>query len=135
QKASGGNLNFHVLNQLPVPSPETFTRCCPWSSGETLEDWFVQRVLALTWTSCDLNGFARQCGRRGGPFTWDEPRRRQLRGEIDAACFRLYGLARSEVEYVLSTFQIAESLETRQQGRPVSRETVLSCYDRMESGV
>src|SRR5205823_4135492 len=65
QKASGGNLNFHVLNQLPVPPPETFARCCPWSPGETLADWFVQRVLALTWTSCDLNVIARQSGRRG----------------------------------------------------------------------
>ncbi|MBI1918502.1 MAG: N-6 DNA methylase [Planctomycetes bacterium] len=135
QKASGGNLNFHVLNQLPVPPPETFDRGCPWSPVETLEDWFVQRVLALTWTSHDLNGFARQCGHRGRPFAWDETRRRQLRGEIDAACFRLYGLARSEVEYILNTFQIAERLETREHGRPVSREAILSCYDRLESCV
>src|SRR5262249_2322633 len=51
QKASGGNLNFHVLNQLPVPSPEAFQERCPWSPGETLEDWFVHRALALPWTS------------------------------------------------------------------------------------
>jgi hypothetical protein len=135
QKASGGNLNFHVLKQLPVPPPETFERFCPWSPGETLADWFVQRVLALTWTSCDLNGFARQCGRKGRPFAWDETQRHHLRSEIDAACFRLYGLARKEVEYVLSTFQIAERLEIRQQGRPISREAVLSRYDDMESHV
>src|SRR5262249_34076412 len=114
QKASGGNLNFHVLNQLPVPPPETLQEGCPWSPGETLEDWFVRRALALTWTGRDLNGFGQECGRRRRPFAWNEARRRRLRGEIDAACFRLYGLVRNEVEHVLDTFQIVERLETRE---------------------
>jgi hypothetical protein len=131
QKASGGNLNFHVLNQLPVPSPEAFQDRCPWSPGETLEDWFVRRVLALTWTSRDLNGFGQEFGRRRRPFAWNEARRRQLRGEIDATCFRLYGLCRDEVEYVLDTFQIVERLETREYGRRVSREMILKCYDHL----
>src|SRR5262249_24107398 len=125
QKASGGNLNFHGLNQLPVPPPETFDHCCPWLPAESIADLFVRGVLALTWTSRDLNGFARQCGRGGRPFAWDEPRRRALRAEIDAACFHLYGLGRAEVEDILGTFQIAERLEIREHGRPVSRDAIL----------
>src|SRR5262249_42482540 len=87
QKARGGNLNFHVLTQPPVPPAERSQNRCPWSRKEMLEDWFVRRVLALTWTSLDLNCFGRECGRKGRPYAWDEVRRRHLRGEIDAACF------------------------------------------------
>ncbi len=54
------------------------------------------------------------CGFDGGSFKeeyggrlnkWDEAERAELMAELDAAYFRLYGLDRDEVEYVLSTFR------------------------------
>ncbi len=131
QKASGGNLNFHVLKQLPVPPPAAFDAACPWSPREALADWFAGRVRELVCTSSALGGFARACGHVGPPFAWDEPRRRLLRAELDAACFHLYGLGRADAEYVLSTFVIAERGEVREHGRRLSREAVLECYDRL----
>ena len=131
QKASGGNLNFHVLKQLPVPGPEVFEARCPWSAGETLAAWFVSRVLELTVVSWDLADFARECGHEGPPFAWDEERRRSLRCELDAACFHLYGLGREEVEYVLGTFTIAARREVRRDGHFLSREAVLALYCQM----
>lgn len=131
QKASGGNLNFHVFRQLPVPAPETFRTPCPWSQGETLADWFAGRVLELTYTSWELENFARACGCERPPFAWDEERRQQVRGEIDAACFLLYGLDRADTEHILGTFAIAERQEIRQHGRSLSRATVLACLDRL----
>jgi Eco57I restriction-modification methylase len=132
QKASGGNLNFHVLKQLPVPGPEQFQVPCPWSPAATLADWFVSRVLELTYTSTDLDEFARGCGHQGPPFPWNEDRRHRLRCELDAACFLLYGLNREETEYILGTFTIAERREVKEQGRPASREDILRCYDRLQ---
>jgi hypothetical protein len=133
QKASGGNLNFHVLRQLPVPAPEAFAAKCPWSPSpsETLADWVVARVLELTYTTLDLADLARACGHGGPPFAWDEERRRSLRCELDAACFHVYGLDRAEVEHVLRTFTIAERQEVRRHGRSLRREAILACYDRM----
>jgi hypothetical protein len=39
----------------------------------------------------------------GPPFVWDPARRFQLRCELDAAFFHLYGIARDDVEYVSGT--------------------------------
>jgi hypothetical protein len=131
QKASGSNLNFHVLRQLPVPAPGSLDRPCPWDAGRNLADWLVERVLELTFTSDDLSCFARECGHAGGPFVWDEGRRCGLRAEIDAACFRLYGLSRGEAEHVLDSFPVLERKERRRWGSYRSREAVLAAFDRL----
>jgi hypothetical protein len=131
QKASGGNLNFHVFRQLPVPPPEALHKApCPWSPGETLADWIGGRVLELTYTSWELGDFARECGCGRPPFAWDEERRRQLRSDIDAACFVLYDLGRPDIEHVLGTFPVARCQEIRQHGRWLSRELILERLDR-----
>ena len=36
---------------------------------------------------------------------WDEAERAELMAELDAAFFHLYGIARDDVEYILSTFK------------------------------
>ena len=51
--------------------------------------------------------FARDLGDDGPPFRWDVERRAQLRAELDACFFHLYGLDRDDTEYVLGTFPIA----------------------------
>jgi hypothetical protein len=35
---------------------------------------------------------------------WKEPERAELRAELDAAYFLLYGVQRDDAEYILSTF-------------------------------
>jgi hypothetical protein len=35
---------------------------------------------------------------------WKEPERAELRAELDAAYFHLYGITRDDAEYILSTF-------------------------------
>jgi hypothetical protein len=130
QKASGGNLNFHVLKQLPVPMPEDFRRRCPWSQGETLEDWFVRRVAELTCTSDELADFGRECG-LPRPSHPHEGRRTQLRAELDAACCRLYGLSRREADHIMKSFKILERRERTGHGRFLTRDGVLECFDRL----
>ena len=55
--------------------------------AESLRKLIVPRVLELTYTAWDLEGFARDCGYDGPPFRWDEERRFMLRCELDAAFF------------------------------------------------
>ncbi len=121
QKASGGNLNFHVLKQLPVPPPELF--------GETLSEWIIRRVLELTYTAHDLTDFARACGWDGAPFGFDEERRWELCCEIHAAMFHVYGLSRDEVEHVLGSFPVLERREHQRFGCFRSRDRILDLFE------
>src|SRR5436190_4906632 len=69
---------------------QTYSDAAEWSGGTILRDWLVPRVLELTYTAWDLEPFARECGRPGPPFRWDDGRRSVLRCELDAAFFHLY---------------------------------------------
>ena len=89
-KVGGTNLNFFIARQFPVIPPDVFRRPAPWSGGQSLWDWFLPRILELTYTAWDLQPFARDCGHDGPPFRWDDERRFLLRCELDAACFHLY---------------------------------------------
>jgi hypothetical protein len=57
-------------------------------------DFIGNRVLELTYTSCDLKPFAEDMGYCSNPFRWDENRRAQIRAELDAYYAHLYGLVR-----------------------------------------
>src|SRR5690606_22469023 len=97
QKLGGTNLNFFQFEQLPVISPEDFSRKAAWDFGFTVHEWLTPRVLELSYTTWDMELFARDLGDFGAPFVWDEERRFLLRCEIDAAFFHLYGIARDDV--------------------------------------
>lgn len=91
QKASGGNLNFYIVKQLPLLPPRIYLELNNWLSGkQTLQDWLLPRLLELTFTSWDLESFANNCGWNGAPFRWDEERRFKMHCELDAVFFHLY---------------------------------------------
>lgn len=108
QKVGGVHLNFFIVEQLPTLPPDAYAEKCPWSKRETLERWISERVLKLTCTAEDMIPLAEACGFKGsrgdGVHIWKEAERAQLRAELDAAYFHLYGVARDDVEYILSTF-------------------------------
>jgi hypothetical protein len=62
-------------------------------------------VLKLTCTADDMRPLAEAAGFKEGVHKWKEDERAQLRAELDAAYFRLYGLSDDDVEYILGTFQ------------------------------
>ena len=88
--------------------PDTYADKCPWSKRETLEHWISERVLKLSCTAEDMIPLAKACdfkGSEGGGIQkWREAERMQLRAELDAAFFHLYGVSREDAEYMLSTF-------------------------------
>lgn len=73
---------------------------------ESLQDWFEDRVVELVHTADDTAPLAAAFGDDGPPFQWDPDRRSQLRAELDAAVFLLYGYGREDVDYILGTFPI-----------------------------
>ena len=90
QNIGGVNLNFYLVNQLPVLPPKMAGETCPWDSSRTNGSWVTDRVLELTYTAWDLEPFANDCGYQGPPFRWNQDRRFLLRCELDAAFFHLY---------------------------------------------
>ncbi|MGH9071216.1 MAG: Eco57I restriction-modification methylase domain-containing protein, partial [Acidimicrobiales bacterium] len=115
----------------PVLPPETYEQRTPWDLGRRLDDWVLDRVLELTYTAWDLEGFALDLGYDGPPFRWDDERRVLLRAELDACYFHLYGIERDDVDYILSTFPIVKRKDRAAHGEFRTRRLILQIFDAM----
>ena len=119
------------MEQLPV-LPRGSLKSNKLSSLGLSEDWFINRVLELTYTAWDLEPFAKDCGYFGPPFRWDAERRFLLRCELDAAYFHLYGITRDDVDYIMETFPIVKRNDMKQYGDFRTKLMILDIYDRMQ---
>ncbi len=143
QKIGGITLNFFIVEQLPTLPPETYAAKCPWSRKETLEAWISERVLKLTCTAEDMIPLAAACGFKGsrgdGVHIWKEAERAELRAELDAAYFHLYGIARDDAEYILTTFSNTGFVpDDKEKSQPSlwspgsTGQMVLEAFDRLK---
>lgn len=143
QKVGSVHLNYFIVEQLPTLPPDTYADKCPWSKKETLEHWISERVLKLSCTADDMVPLAQACdfqGSRGdGVHIWKETERAEIRAELDAAYFHLYGFEREDVEYMLSTFTNTGLHREDERGsqqflwNPGSvGEMVLEAFDRLQ---
>jgi hypothetical protein len=127
QKIDGPVVRAAHWKQLPVPTPDMLEPHLPF---------IVPRVLELVYTSSDMGPFARDLDDTGDPFAWDPERRAELRAELDALFFRLYGIDdRDDVAYIIDTLQAPadgrERDETKGDDGQRARKLVLRAYDRM----
>jgi hypothetical protein len=127
QKIGSIAMGLFIWKQLPVPMPMLFEAHLPF---------ITPRVLELVYTAYDMAPLACDLGDGGDPFRWDEGRRAQLRAELDALFFRLYGIDdRDDVDYILETFQTEtgglKHNEIRDHGEYRTKRLVLAEYDRM----
>lgn len=118
-RQSGPNLNRGVLAELPIVDPRVddhprFDRA-----------WFTERVLELSFTAHELEPFARACGHAGPPFAWSAPRRHELRCEIEAALFHLYGFGPDDAGHALDRFVIVARREQAEHGEFRSKRRIL----------
>ena len=58
-------------------------------------------------------------------------RRFQIRAELDAAIFHLYGIKRDDVAYIMETFPIVKRKDIQQYGTYRTKETILAIFDDM----
>lgn len=126
QKISDVHMQIFIWKQLPVPTPEMLS---PHLS------FLVSRVLELTYTAYDMAPLARDLGDCEKPFRWDEERRAQIRAELDAYFFHLYGTSREDADFILETFQTEtgglKNNEIAKYGTYRTKDLVLAEYDRM----
>lgn len=133
QKVGGVHLNFFIVEQLPLLPPDAYAERCPWQKNQTLERWISDRVLKLSCTANDMRPLAEAADFAPQVHKWNPAERSRLLAELDAAYFRLYGVERDDVEYILSTFQGADEADGTVPGLYAASETVLEAYDRLSS--
>jgi len=138
-KFSGTHLKFHVVKQLACPTPAQLDVPAGWRPSVSISSEIGDRVRELTFTSWRLSAFAQDMGDDGPPFRWLPARREQIRAELDAMVFHVYGLDRDEVDYVLDTFTVLRRYDERDHGEYRTKGLVLEFYDlladAMMSGV
>lgn len=132
QKVGGATLNFFIVKQFPVIPPPAFAALCPWEPATIIADWIAPRALELIYTANDLSGFARDVGHDLPPFRWDPARRAQIRAELDAAFFHLYGVSRADVAYILDTFLVFKARDEQRHGEYHTKRVILEIYDAMQ---
>jgi len=131
QKIGGTHVTYGYFRQLPVLSPSQFGERCPWSPSEDVWSWLRPRILELSFTSWELEPFARDIGYSGAPFRWDTGRRFRFRAELDAAFFHLFGLSRRDVVDVIDTFSIVRRNDERTYGEYRTKRAILEIYDEL----
>ncbi|WP_167152779.1 DNA methyltransferase [Streptomyces sp. MBT27] len=129
QKISDAHMKLFVWKQLPVPAPATL---------EPHLAFLLPRILELVYTAYDMAPLARDLEDEGQPFLWDETRRAQLRAELDAYFFHLYGISADDTDYILETFQSAsgglKNNEIAKYGEYRTKRLILTEYERMAKG-
>lgn len=135
QKVGGVHLNFFLLKQFPILPPDAYAP----------EDvaFIAPRVVELVYTAWELEPFARDMGYGGPPFAWDPDRRAVLRADLDGYYAHLYGLTRTELQYILDpasvkgpefpskTFPTLKRAEQKAYGEYRTERLVLAAYDAL----
>ena len=133
QKIQGQNMNWYVVEQLPVVPLARYesTHFGPKTAAQIIRE----TVLELTYTAHDMAPFARDLGYDGDPFVWDDDRRLQLRAKLDAVFFHLYGITdRDDIRYIYSTFPIVKRQETAAYGTYRSCDLCLAYMNALAAG-
>lgn len=123
-KVSGMHLNFAVMKQLPIIPPEAYD-----TLPNEIKSRIVYCTVRLTYTSNCLREFAAEQGFIGSPIKWNSMERTDLMCELSAIYCHLYGLTRTELLYVLDTFNALKANEIRKKGEFEIGRLVLYYYD------
>jgi type I restriction-modification system DNA methylase subunit len=135
QKTGGAHLNFFIVEQIPTLPPDTYDEKCPWDKKQTLEKWISERVLKLSCTAEDMIPLAEAAGFKEKIHKWKDAERAELRAELDAAYFHLYGISREDAEYILSTFSgMVDDDGPTLTGNSAAKE-ILQAYDDLASNI
>lgn len=126
QKVGSIAMGLFIWKQLPVPTPAAL---------EPHTEFITPRVLELVYTTFDMAPLARDLGDADAPFKWDEERRFLMRAELDAFFFRLYGIERDDVDYIMETFQTESGglkhNDITKYGSYRTKEIILEFWNRM----
>ena len=90
----------------------------------------VPRTVELAYTANDLLG-SPPISATTAPVPLGPNRRALIRAELDAAMFRLYGIERDDVEYIMDTFPIVRRNDEQRFGEYRTKRLILERYDAL----
>jgi len=131
QKLGGVNMTLNYISQLTSLTPSMLNARCPWSENETIKEFIAPRALELIYVSEDLRPFAVEFGYDGPPYVWDAERRFELRNQIDAGFFHIYGISRDDVNYIMDTFPLVMRRDFKTRGGFNIKEGIIKSYDEL----
>jgi hypothetical protein len=104
QKVGATSMAYFLLKQLPMLDPNALAQ---------QRDWIEHRVtyLQAEWTSRE--------------------QRAQMCAELHALFFRLYGIDRDDVDYIMETFPIVKRKDVAAHGEYRTKRMILDIYDAM----
>lgn len=106
QKIGGTSMTYFYLKQFPSPTPRT------------IKSSAFGRL--ATRNTCHL---------RESELSPQD--RNQVRAELDAALFHLYGIDRDNVDYIMDTFPIVKRKDEAEYGEYRTKRLILAAYDAM----
>jgi hypothetical protein len=126
QKFFGANFIKSILLQLAAPSMTEIQRH---------QQFILPRALELSYTSWQLEDFSVECGHKGPPFIWDDMRRQQIRAELDALFFNIYGFSIDEAAFILDSYRILREKDEEMFGVYHTKQLILEIYDDMAAAI
>lgn len=135
QKMGGINLNFFIVDQLPVIGAKEFSEECEWDQNVSFEGWIIHRAHELMYSAIDMNSLANDLGDSEEPFIWNDGRRDQLKAELDAAMFIAYGIRRVEIDYILDSFNLVSKRDISKHGEFRTKRLILEAYEAMHAAM
>ncbi len=123
------HIKGYTLERVPWPRIKTE------DSKIISTEFIVNRVLKLSYTTSSLKLFANDCGFEGPPFQLDENFRFQLRCELDAAIFYLYGISRKDADYIMDSFPIVKRKDEAEHGCFRTKEAIFEIYDALAEAI
>ena len=133
EKSTGSNLNFFVIQQIPLPAPSWLKAQPSPDIDQSLWHWLAQMGAELAHTSDAMTPFFKAATGRLSTPTFDKERRRRLRAEVDAMTFRIFNLSRADLELVFSTFPVQRRLECQKYTSWLSRLAIEERFDSYRS--
>jgi len=130
QKIGNVTLNWYIVRQTPIFSPQTFDQTF---QGEKLRDWVAERVAELTYTAHDMDAWGRDLDFAEEPYSWNRERRRELRVNLEALFFGLYGLEEDEVDHIFESFWSVKEDEIEEHGEYKLKQQVLDRLSKFQS--
>jgi len=120
QAVGGTHLDLFIAKQLPMPAPND------------LDHAVRERLLSLATELVSIGGTVPGLGCSSGIVGWDAERRARRKTELNALCFRLFGLSEAESTHVLNSFEVLARRETSDTGRYSTRDAILTMLENLE---
>lgn len=108
QKVGGTSMTYFYLKQIPVPFPAQFRS--PGFQGQIVEH--LHHLITFDYSA--------DCA--------------QLKAQLDAIFFHLYGIDRDDVDYIMDAFPIVKRKEFSKLGEYRTKRLVLEAYDAIVLG-